>query len=179
MAAKYKPSERTWRLHYLTVIRNLDLERQSVADPMAVVEMILGRVYIEIDGDDIVNRVNTWVQKQDEQKRNVYWLFDLGKELTFGFPIDRYEDGEPIIRTYKSDTYFTPYKVIEIIENFYKEPITKEELREQQEEFDNPHAEGYTEEDADAGRIKRGALLNMFLEGFTPLEGVYYLNFGS
>lgn len=178
-AANYKPVNRTWKQHYLTVIMYLDELTQPDGefggDPfMFFSDFTLG----EIGSGNFYEKITESIANLDERYRIGYWLLNLGDSITISYPVDRYEDIEPIVKEYKSCNHFTPAQVVKIISDFYEEPITAEELLEQQE-VDNPHAIGLTVDDANRGLIKRKDLVNMFFEGLDEMDGMYIIMFGS
>lgn len=176
-AGKYKPEDRTWKRHYLTVIMYLDELNRELEDPFEFFTWIDG----QIGREDFYTEVNKTIKKQDEKHQIGYWLFNLGKnKITILYPIDRYEELDLTERKYTTDTYFTPAEVIKHISDFYNETITPEELIEQQE-ADNPYAEDFTVQDAENGVIRRKHLMNMFFEGLTGTgyEDKYMVMLGS
>ncbi len=111
---------------------------------------------------------------------SVYHYGNLGKNVTIGYQLDRYGDLSTA-RDYQTDDYFSPQDIMMLIKDFYLEKVTPEELLESQR-VDNPYAEGYTVEDAIAGKITRGDLLGpLFFEGFIlyPKSGVRSIFYGS
>ena len=186
-AAQYKPDDRSWKVHYLTVVSNLDEltspDSNIGRNPFNFFGRFVGG-YVGPNED--LYQINTEaVRGLAEIYRNAFWLLDLGvgDTIKLSFPIDRYEDLDEIVRVYKASDYtdkgyFSPSDIIRIIRDFYDETVTAEEL-ELQQEADNPHAEGLTAQDANVGFIRRKDLLNMFLEGLDEHDGAYHLYFGS
>lgn len=178
-ASKYKPEDRTWKKHYLTVIMHLDellLSDGDIAgDPF---KFFSNFVQGEINSDNFYNEVNKSISTLPKIYQTGYWLLNLGNEIKIAYQIDRYDELPPIVREYSADTYFTPAKIVKIISDFYNETITAEELLEQQQ-VDNPYAAGLTVIDAKNNLIQRKHLVGMFFEGLDPYDGVYHVIFGS
>lgn len=166
-AAKYKPTQRIWRNHYLSVVSNLDKYSE---DPWKFFDEISWNMHDE--------NIDNLVKNKDESFHDNFWMLNLGKEAYIKFPID-YQDFGEIDRKYSSSTYLTPYQILKHIYEFYQEPITIEELEEQQEE-DNPYAEDFDESDIVKKKVLRIDMLgNPFFEGFWEDDGGFLLNFGS
>ena len=190
-AAKYKPENRTWRNHYLKVISDLD-QWSKPWEFFNIISYHLG----EHDDPKIAiresyfSKISTPPIEQSyrflkptlapEEYQNAYWLLNLGNNIKIGYELDRYGELEPVIREYKIDTYFTPAKVMKLIQEFYDEPASEKEFQEHLE-VDNPYAEEFTVQDARDGKIKRKYLIPLFFEGFNPpdIEDVRYIRFGS
>jgi len=166
-AANYKPKDRTWKNHYLTTIIDLDFYNKQPWD-----------FFDKIEWNMHNNNIEEIAKDYKYSKRTAFWLLDLGDIITITYPIDRYQELEPIKRTYTSSRYFTPYEVLKLINDFYQEKVTAEELDEQKE-IVNPYAEDYGYEDI--GDLKRIDLMGEpFFEGFRKeKDGSYYLNLGS
>ena len=166
-AATYKPKDRTWKNHYLYTIIDLDFYNKLSWD-------FFDKIEWNMHNDNIQEIAKDYKYS----KRTAFWLLDLGDIITITYPIDRYQELEPIKRTYTSSRYFTPYEVLKLVRNFYQEKVTAEELDEQKE-IDNPYAEDYGYENI--GDLKRIDLMgDPFFEGFRREEdGSYYLNLGS
>ena len=99
-----------------------------------------------------------------------FWLLNLGETVYVELPVDRYGEIEYEPLTISAATfgepYVTPRRVLNQIYQFYQEPITPEHL-ELQKEFENPYAEDWTEEQAEAGQVTRGDMIGQrFYEGF-------------
>lgn len=179
VASEYKPVDRKWKRHYLTIIMYLDelLQPDSdiAGDPF---EFFGSFVQGHIGEDDFYKEVTESIGTLHEMYQVGYWLLNLGNNIKIEYQVDRYDEIDPIIREYTSDTHFTPAQIVKIISDFYNEPVSAEELL-QQQAADNPHADGLTAEDANAGLIKRKNLVNMFFESLEGSDGVYYIIFGS
>ena len=185
IAANYKPEDRSWKRHYLTVISSLDelispdgdLSPDGInpGDPFEFFGSFL-QGYVGPLPSNFYEDVNASINTLPEIYRIGYWLLDLGiNKITLVYIIDRYEDLPSIRRTYTNDKNFTPADIIKLISDFYDEPVTAEELAEQQE-ADNPFADGLTPED----NIQRKRLINRFFEGIDhDADNLYYVNFGS
>ena len=174
-----KPSIRSWRNQYLTVIRTLDLFEREAEDKTEFFDRLFG---FQINSNKpLIDNINP--SRMDNQGKILYYHLNFGNSLTLLYTIDRYDeaDEEDKYREYETDTYFTPEKIMKIISDFYQEPITPAELEKQQEEYDNPYSEDYTFEMAEQGKVKRGAMIeNLFFEGLGKVDdNVYYLQFGS
>ena len=102
-------------------------------------------------------------------------MLELGKDITLEFPVDRYQDMDPVKRRY----VFTPAKILELVYNFYQEPITRKELEIMQEE-DVEDADEFELDDAENGEVKRIDLMGgfQFFEGFDNGD-VHTLSLGS
>ena len=179
-ASTYKPQDRTWKRHYLTVIMYLDELLQPDSDIAGnPFEFFRSFVQGRIGYGDFYQEVNQSIGTLHEQYQVGYWLLNLGNKISIDFQVDRYEEVISIVREYTSDTHFTPADIVKIISDFYEEPVTAEELLDHQGQ-DNPNADGLTVEDANNGLIQRKNLVNMFFEGLSPLaNGNYYIDFGS
>ena len=186
-ASQYKPDDRTWKRHYLTIVSNLDELTDPDGDiggnPFSFFGSFVGG-FVGSNEDFYQVNMNA-IRGLAEIYRNAFWLLDLGvgNTIKLSFPIDRFEDLPEVVRVYKASDitdkgYFSPSDLIMIIRDFYDETVTAEELAEQQE-ADNPHADGLTAQDADVGFIRRKDLMNMFLEGLDEYDGSYHLYFGT
>lgn len=145
IAGGYKPKDRTWRDHYIHVVTDLQTYSKN---PWS----FLNEVNWNIRDDDFEE-----LGEGTERYHNNFWMLNLGKEITLIFPIDPYDQLLEHEREYKlGETYFTPAKVLKLIYDFYQEPITKDELEEQQM-IDNPFASDYTEDDI--GKVLRADML--------------------
>jgi len=174
MAAKYKPKNRSWRNHYLKVVSDLDL-----TDPWSFLDELSWIIY-ELPENTNVQLQNELIIDSDEKTKNRFWLLEMGKEINLKFPQDRYDDIDYVKRRYKSDTQFTPAKILKLVYDFYNEPISRKELEMMQEE-DVEFAEDYELEDADKGEVLRGDVMGnrQFFEGFGKEEDSYVLSLGS
>ena len=182
IAAGYKPDGRSWRNHYLKVISDLDTHSN---DPWKFFKEVS---WLTSDSDlekvaDLGSERAKKIGRDPEEYHNLFWMLDLGKEVKIAFPVDRYQELDPIERTYyNSETNFTPGKVLKLIYDFYQEYITEEELEEQQE-VDNPYAEDYY--DLDIGSVRRIDMMGdlKFFEGFSEYPqdepGLHYLQLGT
>ena len=159
IAGQYKPKDRSWRDHYVHVVSDL---RTFAKDPWSF--------FNEINWNLRDNNFEE-LGEGTEKYHNNFWMLNLGKEITLMYPVDPFDELEPIERKYVDETYFTPGKVIELIYKFYQEPITKEELEEQQEV--NPFADDYTENDI--GDVLRIDILGkqVYLADRIPVIEVY------
>lgn len=166
-SSKYKPKNRTWKNHYLRVISDLDN-----VDPEYIFRHLSGQL------GTLKENVNYDMKSNSEKDKNIYWLLNLGNNIKIGYITDRDEELEPVVREYNSDTHFTPAQVIDLIDQFYSEPVSVEELKEQQE-IDNPYAEDWSIQDAEQGKIHRYDLIPMFFEGLSENNGIYYVILGS
>lgn len=166
-ASKYKPKNRSWKNHYLRVIADLD---EWSVDPWTFFD----ETQTSIDFDP-----NNYGPGMTEKQKNGFWLLNLGNHIRIHYPIDRYQESEFIVREYKTDKYFTPSQVFELMKKFYEERVTREELDYQQQELDNPYAEDYDENDI--GKITRADLLGpLFFEGFNNTSKIdHIVIFGS
>ena len=81
-------------------------------------------------------------------------FLEMGKELTLYFILELDDEGEhPLVkRVYKSDVNFTPEKILQIVYDFYQEPITKDE-------YELTNARDYDFSEVEAGKVKRIYLL--------------------
>jgi hypothetical protein len=173
-------TNKPWKQYYLEIIHDLDIINNNYDDLMYD---ILSSASIRIGdtynlSEDIASKLE---QLDDRILLNGYFYYTVydKSELKIQYPIDRYQDGDPIERVYQSENGYTPYQIAKLVEAFYKEPITLEELEEQQD-LDNPYAEDYTEEQVENGEITREMMINMFWEQFSQVdEDTYDLNFGS
>lgn len=148
IAGGFKPEDRSWRNHYVHVVSDL-------------------QTYSE-DSWSFFNEVNWNLRDDDfetlgegtERYHNNFWMLNLGKEITLVFPIDPYDELDDIKRKYKSETYFTPAKVLKLIYDFYQEPVSQKEFEEQ---IDNPFAQDYNIDEL--GKVLRIDLLgrNVYL----------------
>lgn len=145
VAAGYKLENRNWRNHYLKVAS--DLSKYS-EDPWRFFENITWN--LRDDNFEEIGEDSGFLEP--ELYHNNFWMLNLGKDIIISFPIDPLDDLDFIERKYISDTYFTPAKVLKLIYNFYQEPISQEEL-EQQQNVGNIFAEDY--DITDLGKILR------------------------
>ena len=179
MAAKYKPQNRSWRNHYLKVISDLD---KYSSDPWEFLKGISWVIYNPPTNTNVrhISDGTKNIKNAKEAVKNQYWLLELGKDITLEFPVDRYGELDYVKRRYTSDKEFTPAKVLQLVYDFYQEPITREELEMMQEE-DIEFAEDHELEDAEKGNVKRIDFMGdlQFFEGFTKEGDVYNLSLGS
>ncbi len=176
-AGKYKPENRSWRKHYLKVVSDLDQY-----EPWEFLQTISWDMGDEIKfyENEAFDKAPVSLQDSSEFTKNNYWLSNLGNKIKIGFDIDRYSDLPEIVREYRTDKYFTPAQIIDIVRKFYSEKISPKELQEQID-IDNPEAEDYTMEEAQNGEVSRLDLLGgkHYFEGFHEENGIFHINFGS
>ena len=134
-----RPENRTWKKHYLTIIKDLDIK-----NPWKFLQIFPWNL-----NDNRISEIPQLLG-QDETFTNRFWLLNLGKKVTIHFPV-----GEDIIsKRYESKTYLTPFKIMQIIYNFYHEKIDEDELLNQQNEG-NQEAMDYDFDDiGDVERIE-------------------------
>jgi len=184
IASKYKPETRSWRNHYLKVITDLDVYSK---DPWKIFDIISWDISNEADMEtvmvldkDILGGESLKIHRikdASENIKNVYWLSNLGKEVKIAYPQDRYQDLEPVIKTYKSEKGFTPAEVLKLIFEYYDSPITKQELQELQDQ-DVDYANEYTLEAAEMEEVTRYDIIEglSFFEGFAEINQDEYKN---
>lgn len=186
-ASEYKREDRTWKMHYLMVISNLNELLEEDSDIGGNPFGFFGNfVTGDVGPNEDLYQLNTnAIDGLGEIYQHGYWLMDLGvgDTIKLSFPIDHYEDLPEVVREYKASDYtdkgyFSPSDITRIIRDFYDETVTAEELTLQQE-ADNPHADGLTAQDANVGFIRRKDLLQMYFEGMDEYDGSYHLYFGS
>jgi hypothetical protein len=179
MAAKYKPADRSWRNHYLKVVSDLDVYSK---DKWSFFRNLTWNISRQPTSEKVMyiggGRKN--IKNDREFVKNIYWLLELGKDITLEFPVDRYGDVKYFKRRYKSDTEFIPAKVLQLVYDFYQEPVSRKELEMIQLE-EAEFADEYELEDAEEGKVKRIDLMGdlEFFEGFTKKNNVYNLSLGS
>jgi len=144
-ASKYKPAYRTWKKHYLVVISDLD---KFSPDPWKFFNLI----YWDFESPIMIKIVDHAypIKEVSESLQNTYWLLNLGNKitLTFGDTINTNK------RKYVSSTYFTPAKILELIRDYYQEPLTLDELA-REGMGGNPISLNFTLEEAEKGNVKR------------------------
>ena len=186
MAAKYKPENRSWRNHYLKVVSDLD---EYSADPWYVLKNLSWNISKQPTSIQVIyiGSGSRNIKNDREEIKNLYWMLELGKDITLEFPVDTFGDMDYVKRRYKSDKEFTPAKVLQLVYDFYQEPVSRKELEMMQEE-EVEFADEYELEDAEEGKIKRIDLMGdlEFFEGFTlqflgaiKEDNVYKLSLGS
>ncbi len=125
LAGKYKPKDRLWRKHYLTVIIQLDEYSENPWDffkkILWEVDKKISEAEIYDEDEDLVN-----ISEAPENIHNTFWMLELGKDITIVYPVNR-DNSDYIKRNYKSDINFTPGKVLQIIYDFYQEPLLFED----------------------------------------------------
>ena len=178
-ASQYKPANRNWKNHYLKVVSDLSKFSDKPWDFFELISYKIGdkdRLFLR----NKTLRASLFVEpeKAPESISNPYWMLNLGDKIKIAFEIDVSGELDPIVKEYKSDTYFTPAKVIKLIEEFYEEPITEQEYQ-QYLNIGDPFISDYTLEDVRRGEVKREYLFPRFFEGFTDDDGVKYILFGS
>ena len=175
IAAKYKPENRTWRNHYLKVVSDIDL-----TDPWSFLSDISWVITNPPKSTNVHINFDELVKKSSETNKNLYWMLELGKDITLEFPVDRYGDIDYVKRRYKSDKEFTPAKVLQLVYDFYQEPVSRKEL-EMMQEKEVEFADEFELEDAVEGKVKRIDLMGglQFFEGFTKEGNAYNLSLGS
>jgi hypothetical protein len=188
VASEYKPKTRSWKNHYLKVVSDLD---KYSANPWEFFNEISWNFRDEVRWRNLPNyqefldpsfRVQSYreIKYAPEEVQNVYWLLDLGKTVKIDYIIDRYDELDPIVEEYTSETYFTPHTVLEKVREFYNKPLTRSEL-EEQKDIGNPFADDYSLEEADRGEVKRIDMLGEpFFEGFYNSDKDYHtIMFGT
>ncbi len=119
---KYKPEERTWKKHYLTIISDLDEYTEFPWKQVKGYIWKISKPVSTVKGD--IGGKNKPIHKLKEYRQNVFHFLGLGKNISLGFPF-----GETYIRrNYTNTIDFTPEKVLELVYNFYQEPLTKEDI---------------------------------------------------
>ena len=199
---KYKPQDRSWRNQYLKVISDINyFLKYNFYYPWNFLEIIswqptesledikfIVKKYKDDDDedDDDEDSKITPFREAPEWILNSYRFLNLGKEVILSFDIDRYSELDNLTRKITATTgNLTPEDIMTATYNFYNEPLSVEELEEQQDDAGNPYAEDYTLEDAEKGNVKRGDMISqMFFEGFSyfgELNGIltFMINFGT
>lgn len=178
-ASQYKPVNRIWKNHYLKVVSDLSKFSDKPWDFFELISYKIG------DSDRLFLRNKTlraslFVEPENapESISNPYWMLNLGDKIKIGFEIDVSGQLDPIVKEYKTDTYFTPAKVMKIIKEFYEQPITEQEYN-QYINIGDPFISEYNVQDVRRGEVKREYLFPRFFEGFTDDNGVKYILFGS
>jgi hypothetical protein len=169
-AAKYKPINRSWKNHYLKVISDLEIFSK---DKWAFFKLISWNLRDEIQYKKLLLNYTyrlISISKAPEDIKNIYWLLNLGDQITLVFPA--HEDIDTIKRTYRSPTYFTPASVLKLVKDFYNEKLTQEELEEQ---IENYGLEDFSLEDV--GSVRRIDILGEpYFKGFRKTKkGNYFL----
>lgn len=180
LAASYKPKDRSWKMHYLTVVTHLDEYKD---DPWKFFDLIKWETYrkpetagfyVESSADkaDIQTDEGYFklfkVNDVKESLHNSFWMLELGKDIIIEYPIYTYSDDVNYIqRRYTSDTNYTPGKVLKLIYDFYQEPA----------DYDDPYDNDMSEEDD----MRRIDFMHAYttLEGFTDNNGIKNLSLGS
>jgi hypothetical protein len=158
-----KPNYETWKKFYLYAVVNLEEYNDKNWSFLNIIDWDVNT--------DTVRRFmsNSYLFESQRSSELKFWLLNLGTEMTLVLPRDRYEELElfriPISAATYGVPYFTPQLILNIVYQFYQEPITVEELR-LQKEIENPYAEDYTEAQAEQGKITRLDLIGQrFYEG--------------
>lgn len=171
-----KPVDISWRKYYLTVISELD---KYVDNPWKFFNGFSWK--IGESPDELVYNMT----KTRKSKHIIPFKFlELGKEVTLFFPRDRYGDinmmKKVYKKTYKKERDFSPEEILNIIYNFYQEPITEEEYEEMIEE-DVEGIDDFYIEDIQDKKVRHIDLMFglQFFEGFEDYEGGHLLKLGS
>ena len=136
IAASYKPKDRSWKMHYLKVVSHLG---EFSNDPWSFFEFIHWRIDEDperarlVIGEDLFLNVNDTGSEfmkifSIEGLHNAYWMLELGKEIILSYPVMNYGYKSYVNKYYKSDTNYTPGKVLQLVYDFYQEPFSTEEL---------------------------------------------------
>ena len=173
---EFRPEEQTWKNYYLSVLKVLSQWKDPwiFFDKIAwkITEPLNDKPSFIIDGQIVPYGIDL-----GSDIVTGYYLLNLGTDIKIAYPRDRYQELEPEVREYHDDNFFSPSKVMKLVEDYYNEFVTKEEL-DRQKEVDNPYAEDLT--DADIGKIQRKDLIPLYFEGFDTLEnGTRFVSFGS
>ena len=179
IAASYKPKDRSWKMHYLIVVSQLDVYSN---DPWSFFDLIKWSIdekpeeagfYVDSLPEEADVKTSQGykkfvkVDKAEESLHNTFWMLELGKEIVISYPIFTYRGKDYEEKFYKSDTQYTPGKVLQLIYDFYEEAS----------DYINSEDEDVSEED-DVKRIDfMGA--HTTLEGFTDEDGIKILSLGS
>lgn len=163
----HKPDNILWRNYYLQVI--VDIEKYK--NPWRFFEDVLRNHPTYNVFHDIFITPNIDVSKLPNSMKNQYYYLNLGNaSITFQSNIDEEGDGIIITREYKD---LTPEKLLRIIYDFYQEPISLEEFKDQKK-FGNKLTRKWSETDAQTGKIKR---LDMFYTKSRPVfDGFSHYN---
>ena len=106
----------TWRKQYLTVVSHLDKWSRN---PWKYFDKILW---------PISNPPHMTINSNKD--KITFSFLELGKEITLYFPVDRHYKRKYVKRVYKKEKDFIPMEVLNIIYNFYQEPISIDEYTE-------------------------------------------------
>lgn len=124
LAGSYKPKDRTWKRHYLTVVSQLDEYKDN---PWKFFNLIYWNIATKPENANFLildSYIN--VDKAPERLHNSFWMLELGKDITIEYPVYNYNGKDYIQRRYKNDTNYTPGKVLKLIYDFYQEPMNYE-----------------------------------------------------
>lgn len=119
---KYKPAERKWKKHYLTVISDLDESTEFPWREFRGYIWKISKPISKVKGD--IGGKTKPIHKLREYRQNIFYLLPLGKNICLSLPL-----GETYIkRNYTNEINFTPATVLELIYNFYQEPLSREDI---------------------------------------------------
>ena len=147
----------SWKYIYLLLISEFDFLESNVKN---ISEIVL-----------LLNKVKWEVGKkyEDLKELNDKIKFYFGKlpflKIGFEFQIGVDESHEGIEKDYKTDKYFTPHDIMNIIYDFYHSPLTIEEYQ-QNVQNDNPYTNNYNIEQVKEGKVYRYQMLpNLMFNG--------------
>ena len=166
---KVENPKTSWRKYYLRVISDLDRYSSNPWNFFNELSWMIGKTPNKIRSD--VNNLDFILS---------FKFLELGKNITLYFQRDRYEDVTVMKRVYKNEKDFSPEEILNLVYNFYQEPITEQEYEEMQA-AEVHGIDDISEEDVENKKVKRIDLMFglQFFEGFTKYEDGYLLNLGS
>ena len=104
-----------------------------------------------------------------EKLKTIFWLLDLGTNVTLEYQIDRYLELDTVEKYYGNEK-FTPAKLIKTIGDFYNEKITEDEFN-QLVEANDDMIRFYDINDVRNGKVKRINILDRYrFVGVLPLD---------
>ena len=163
LAGSYKPKDRSWKKHYLTVVIQLDefkgYEWEFFNYLIWSIRKTPENSKIKYDGYSFP------LDKAEESLHNAFWMLELGKDITISYPIDKRGELKYINVNYKDEMNFTPGKVLKLIYDFYQEKVSEDDL----------DTDLSFEDDEELKRVDLMEGLTSF-DGFTNKNGVKVLS---
>ena len=166
-SSRFKLRNVSWRNTYLKVVQDLQF---FSTQPWKIFNFISYNVKTDIVKiSTYIDEKRIYVLPKDSETfrslsdsshfaKNNFWLTNMGSHIKLEF----IPQNTSIIREYKKEEdFFTPEQVLDIIHDFYREPVTLEEYKEYKERMEEDEEEiRYKESDVIKKRIRRMNLLS-------------------
>lgn len=166
---KIELKDNSWRKTYLYLLQLLEPYQKNIFI------FITNSYALDFDKDPSFYYIYHKLLLPSKDFKILSSLLNLGSSITVSFPMDFYAS-EPVVKTYKSDTYFSPNDLVNIIEDFYSNPLTLQEYDERFEDLDYEN-NGWTREMVNNKEIKREKLLSgLYIRGVYKKDGVIHIS---